>query len=149
MRISLNPGNDPRGPCHQTPCLRAMRGLEVLGSAATALAPTIAYGPSKSTLVLEELELLCSIAMQGLRLGRGGTSAPRGLRFRARCRHCWVRPPGVATLRTASRDEPFASVEPSNVPGGEGGIRTPGTGLSQYDGLANRCFRPLSHLSVR
>ena len=33
--------------------------------------------------------------------------------------------------------------------GGEGGIRTPGTGLGQYDGLANRCFRPLSHLSVR
>lgn len=33
------------------------------------------------------------------------------------------------------------------VTGGEGGIRTPGTGLSQYDGLANRCFRPLSHLS--
>src|SRR5579883_2089021 len=32
--------------------------------------------------------------------------------------------------------------------GGEGGIRTPGTGLSQYDGLANRCFRPLSHLSL-
>src|SRR5580658_8862123 len=31
--------------------------------------------------------------------------------------------------------------------GGEGGIRTPGTGLGQYDGLANRCFRPLSHLS--
>src|SRR5579872_836530 len=31
--------------------------------------------------------------------------------------------------------------------GGEGEIRTPGTGLGQYDGLANRCFRPLSHLS--
>jgi hypothetical protein len=32
--------------------------------------------------------------------------------------------------------------------GGEGGIRTLGRGLSPYDGLANRCFRPLSHLSV-
>ena len=32
-------------------------------------------------------------------------------------------------------------------PGGEGGIRTPGRGLGPYDGLANRCFRPLSHLS--
>ncbi len=30
---------------------------------------------------------------------------------------------------------------------GEGGIRTPGTGMTQYDGLANRCFQPLSHLS--
>ena len=30
---------------------------------------------------------------------------------------------------------------------GEGGIRTPGTGLTPYDGLANRCFKPLSHLS--
>src|SRR5262249_1523646 len=32
--------------------------------------------------------------------------------------------------------------------GGEGGIRTPGRALRPYDGLANRCFRPLSHLSV-
>jgi len=32
---------------------------------------------------------------------------------------------------------------------GEGGIRTPGTGLTPYDGLANRCFQPLSHLSTR
>ena len=32
--------------------------------------------------------------------------------------------------------------------GGEGGIRTLDTGLSQYNGLANRRFRPLSHLSV-
>jgi|LakMenEpi03Aug12_release.lakeMendotaPanAssembly.Ray.scaffolds.fasta_scaffold07002_12 hypothetical protein len=31
---------------------------------------------------------------------------------------------------------------------GEGGIRTRGTGLSPYDGLANRSFRPLRHLSV-
>ena len=35
------------------------------------------------------------------------------------------------------------------IAGGEGGIRTPGTGLGPYDGLANRCFRPLSHLSAR
>ena len=32
--------------------------------------------------------------------------------------------------------------------GGEGGIRTLGRALWPYDGLANRCFRPLSHLSV-
>ena len=33
--------------------------------------------------------------------------------------------------------------------GGEGGIRTPGTSLNQYHGLANRCFQPLSHLSTK
>ena len=32
--------------------------------------------------------------------------------------------------------------------GGEGGIRTLGTGISQYNGLANRRIRPLCHLSV-
>src|SRR5581483_12279060 len=31
--------------------------------------------------------------------------------------------------------------------GGEGGIRTPGSALRHYAGLANRFFRPLSHLS--
>ena len=30
---------------------------------------------------------------------------------------------------------------------GERGIRTLGTGINQYNGLANRRFRPLSHLS--
>ena len=35
----------------------------------------------------------------------------------------------------------------SNGENGEGGIRTPGTGVTPYDGLANRCFKPLSHLS--
>jgi hypothetical protein len=32
-------------------------------------------------------------------------------------------------------------------PGGEGGIRTLGTGVSPYNGLANRRIRPLCHLS--
>ena len=32
--------------------------------------------------------------------------------------------------------------------GGEGGIRTPGTGFSQYNGLANRRLQPLGHLSA-
>ena len=32
--------------------------------------------------------------------------------------------------------------------GGEGGIRTPGTSFSSYNGLANRRIRPLCHLSV-
>src|ERR1700734_2815151 len=31
--------------------------------------------------------------------------------------------------------------------GGEAGIRTPGTGVSPYNGLANRRIRPLCHLS--
>ena len=30
---------------------------------------------------------------------------------------------------------------------GEGEIRTHGTGINPYAGLANRCFQPLSHLS--
>ena len=32
-------------------------------------------------------------------------------------------------------------------PGGEGGIRTPDTGVSPYNGLANRRLQPLGHLS--
>ena len=32
--------------------------------------------------------------------------------------------------------------------GGEGGIRTPGTGFSQHNGLANRRLKPLGHLSA-
>jgi hypothetical protein len=35
-----------------------------------------------------------------------------------------------------------------NNSGGEAGIRTLGTGISQYNGLANRRIRPLCHLSV-
>jgi hypothetical protein len=31
--------------------------------------------------------------------------------------------------------------------GGERGIRTPGTSFIQYGGLANRCLKPLGHLS--
>jgi hypothetical protein len=30
---------------------------------------------------------------------------------------------------------------------GEGGIRTRGRGVYPYDGLANRCLKPLGHLS--
>ena len=33
------------------------------------------------------------------------------------------------------------------VENGEGGIRTPGRGVYPYDGLANRCLKPLGHLS--
>ena len=34
------------------------------------------------------------------------------------------------------------------ISGGEGGIRTLGTGVSPYNGLANRRIRPLCHLSA-
>jgi hypothetical protein len=33
-------------------------------------------------------------------------------------------------------------------PGGEGGIRTLDTGVSPYNGLANRRLQPLGHLSA-
>ena len=33
------------------------------------------------------------------------------------------------------------------ISGGEGGIRTPGTSFSSYNGLANRRIQPLCHLS--
>jgi len=39
------------------------------------------------------------------------------------------------------------SVAPTCSENGEGGIRTPGTGLNPFNGLANRRFKPLSHLS--
>ena len=32
--------------------------------------------------------------------------------------------------------------------GGEGGIRTPGTSFSSYNGLANRRLQPLGHLTA-
>ena len=30
----------------------------------------------------------------------------------------------------------------------QGGIRTRGTSINSYDGLANRCLQPLGHLSI-
>jgi hypothetical protein len=35
----------------------------------------------------------------------------------------------------------------SKTSGGERGIRTPGRGVSPYNGLANRRLQPLGHLS--
>ncbi len=46
-------------------------------------------------------------------------------------------PPGSKTIN-----------ESGGKTGGEAGIRTLGTGVSPYNGLANRRFRPLSHLTV-
>ena len=39
------------------------------------------------------------------------------------------------------------NLSPADTDNGEGGIRTRGTGLYPYDGLANRCLKPLGHLS--
>ena len=38
-------------------------------------------------------------------------------------------------------------VSKAKLENGEGGIRTLDTGINPYNGLANRRFRPLSHLS--
>jgi hypothetical protein len=51
-----------------------------------------------------------------------------------------------------SKFGPFAAILLSSQPrdrlrGGEGGIRTLGTGISPYNGLANRRLQPLGHLS--
>jgi hypothetical protein len=35
-----------------------------------------------------------------------------------------------------------------NIFNGERGIRTPGTGVNPYNGLANRRLQPLGHLSL-
>ena len=43
----------------------------------------------------------------------------------------------------------WAALPPLHYFGGNGGIRTHGSGLSLIDGLANRCLRPLSHVSVK
>src|SRR5690349_16706038 len=58
---------------------------------------------------------------------------------------CWMATTSARSRRTIYGD----SLEGQFGNGGEGGIRTPGRGLSPYDGLANRCFRPLSHLSAK
>ncbi len=44
-------------------------------------------------------------------------------------------------------DRGVRSDAPNEMRNGEGGIRTPGTGLTPFNGLANRRFKPLSHLS--
>ena len=42
-----------------------------------------------------------------------------------------------------------ARMSSDDIENGEGGIRTPGRGVNPYDGLANRCLKPLGHLSER
>ena len=47
----------------------------------------------------------------------------------------------------ARHSDPKLNLPPYEVKNGEGGIRTPGTGINPFDGLANRWFQPLTHLS--
>ena len=42
-----------------------------------------------------------------------------------------------------------ARMSSDDIENGEGGIRTRGRGVNPYDGLANRCLKPLGHLSER
>src|SRR5229473_1428681 len=53
----------------------------------------------------------------------------------------WPNPQFLIALHS-----PNALLE-TGLRGGEGGIRTLGTGVSPYNGLANRRIRPLCHLS--
>ena len=59
----------------------------------------------------------------------------------------WQRPPASVEKWKRLRKKSCPSTRVKI--GGEAGIRTLGTGLSPYNGLANRRFRPLSHLTGR
>ena len=50
-----------------------------------------------------------------------------------------------SVMRTGKSLEIIATLQRGE--GGEGGIRTLGTGLKPYNGLANRCLQPLDHFS--
>ncbi len=52
-----------------------------------------------------------------------------------------------ARCRNPEQSEGLREEELRGSNGGEGGIRTLGTGVSPYNGLANRRIRPLCHLS--
>jgi len=52
-------------------------------------------------------------------------------------------------LETCEKAAAGAEKAPFDGTGGEGGIRTRGAGVNPLNGLANRRFRPLSHLSGR
>ena len=54
-------------------------------------------------------------------------------------------PPGVGKAQEGGLGVDEA--EDGCLKNGEGGIRTRGTSLTPYNGLANRRFQPLSHLS--
>ena len=48
---------------------------------------------------------------------------------------------------TSLDSPPVSTYKHKSKSNGEGGIRTRGTGVYPYDGLANRCLKPLGHLS--
>jgi hypothetical protein len=82
------------------------------------------------------------IASNEVRRANGKSRRQAGFAARGRLKPCF----------SAQRlGRPLAVAVPTSKPenGGERGIRTLGTGYYQYDGLANRCFRPLSHLSTQ
>ena len=53
----------------------------------------------------------------------------------------------LARMRYFGFSVELIRLESTDFAGGEGGIRTPGTGLGPYNGLANRRLQPLGHLS--
>jgi hypothetical protein len=59
--------------------------------------------------------------------------------------------PAIKVVENIGNGGPAAKTinESGGITGGEAGIRTLGRGLSPYNGLANRRFRPLSHLTAR
>ena len=54
---------------------------------------------------------------------------------------------GVPCLATPEKKRPKNPEPGLSGVNGEVGIRTRGTGINPYNGLANRRFQPLSHLS--
>ncbi len=55
--------------------------------------------------------------------------------------------PTGADTRTDQKTAISSKKRGFSAKNGEGGIRTRGTGVHPYDGLANRCLQPLGHLS--
>ena len=70
------------------------------------------------------------------------------------CRHYLTGLPerkqeGLIDLKNKPRKLLYSNNLRGLLNGGEGGIRTPGTGFIRYGGLANHCLQPLGHLSMR
>ncbi len=73
--------------------------------------------------------------------------ASHGTESTTRPTHGWSKGGEETPANKGDSDRSRHSLAPHDMENGEGGIRTPGTGVTPYDGLANRCFQPLSHLS--
>ena len=127
-----------------------MEGNAALGERPRASALTNRATPNGANLILrlfdDGMQNISSAPQVG-RLARAPRRDHRQQRGSA-CRRGWE-----AILRKFLWDDLRGGTnsrapEFSESYGGEGGIRTLGRALRPYDGLANRCFRPLSHLSV-